>query len=145
MCDQLWSEYEMLFGVYEAYNDQSLVLKGWSVTLSLAAIAAAYSEKVGTQGRMVVWMSAAAAGVFWLLDAFWKSYQLVYLQMLEGSEQNWACTAGMDGPMIIQQWEAVYRSWHFLTVLHYPSVFLPHVFVVVLGIGLALFYPPRSE
>ena len=145
MCEQLWEHYNVLFGIYEAFNEQSLVLKGWSVTVSLAAIVAAYSETIGTQGRIAVWGSAISAAVFWLTDAYWKSYQEAYRVILKEMESTWSCTEGSQAPTLMVDWKENYHMWDFLTVLHLPSVALPHAFVLVLGVALAVFYPPKAS
>ncbi|WP_141117982.1 hypothetical protein [Leisingera sp. JC1] len=145
-CEVLWSQYQLLHTTYEGFNDQSLILKGWSVTIGLAAIVTAYSDAVGSRGRVVVLAAAFSATVFWLVDAFWKSYQLAYKKLLEISEASWDCSGVLNkGPSIQADWPQVYSSFDFFSVLHFPSVALPHGFVVALGVCLAWKFPPKSN
>ncbi|MEM8538310.1 MAG: hypothetical protein AAGF56_10670, partial [Pseudomonadota bacterium] len=86
ICDLIWNEYEFLLNTYEGFNGLSFTLKGWSITVALAAILAVYSEKLGAQGKVVLWSAALCALPFWGLDALWKLYQQAYLGRIKDLE-----------------------------------------------------------
>lgn len=83
ICELVWNEYEFLLNTYEGFNEFSFTLKGWSVTVALAAIFAVYSENLGAQGRVLLWSAALCALPFWVLDAIWKIYQQAYLARID--------------------------------------------------------------
>jgi hypothetical protein len=77
--------------MYESYNQQSLTIKGWSVTIGLAAIIAIYSQQIGRLGRAALWVASLSTIPFWLMDAYWKSFQNAYLDALVKLEAEPHC------------------------------------------------------
>ena len=70
----LKDEYLFLQKTYEDFDQRLLLIKGWSITASLAGIAAAFQYKVPA-----VWLiSAGTAVLFWAIEAIWKSFQYAH-------------------------------------------------------------------
>ncbi len=146
ICEYLWNEYELLYTTYENFNDQSLTLKSWSATVGLAAILAVYSDKIGSSARIAVIAAALSAIPFWVIDAFWKSYQNAFLARIEDLEKIVSCTKDSAYRFgIVTDWQDAHNWYDWLTVLHMPNVALPHVFTLLLGLYLAWKHPPGSS
>ena len=149
ICDLVWNEYSQLFNAYEKYNDHSLTLKGWSVTVALAAIVAVYIERVGAYGKVVLWIAALSAVPFWMLDALWKGYQKAYLErlaFLESIEFHGVagnCTVPSVHKLgIIIDWKSGFDSLNWISIVRDTA--FPHLFVLVLGIVLAFHFSPKA-
>lgn len=144
-CELAWEEYKLLYTTYEGFNAQSLTLKSWSVTVGLAGIIAAYSGKAGRNGRIAVGLAALSAIPFWVTDALWKSYQRANIGRLETLEPLEGCEGGgVPAPFIMKSWDTHYHWSDFLFLLHLPSVALPHVFTLCVGLLLAYRWPPGA-
>lgn len=142
-CDISFEAYRLLFQTYENFNGQSLIIKGWSVTVGLAAILAIYSDRIGKTARPAIWLAALSTIPFWIMDAYWKSFQNAYLTTLLRYETHPACQIGEGSDVtFVAQWRVFYHWTDFLTVLHLPSVALPHAFVLGLGLYMAIRHPP---
>lgn len=145
-CELVWKEYELLYSTYESLGQQALTLKGWSVTVGLAAIITVYSSKASRAGRVAVIAAALSAIPFWIIDAFWKSYQMAYLGRLGFLESVTNCSElDSHSPGIVSGWRLDHQWFDWLTVLHMPNVALPHVFVLCLGLYLAWRHPPNPS
>lgn len=150
------AEYLSLLSTYESYNDQSLIIKGWSVTIGMAAILSCYRFKPGeAPGRFAVIISALVVLPFWMMDALWKALQTGYKIRLERIEAVIAeiSAKGLlrltenDAPLqSMATWKAHWtRSdvfGEFLGSLFTSTVCLPHIFVLFGGLALAWFHPP---
>jgi hypothetical protein len=78
--EDLGKEYYEVLGVVSSYDGWLLIVKGWSVTLSLAALG------LGFQQRHYAFFGIAAVtgAAFWYLDALMKGYQYrYYIRMRE--------------------------------------------------------------
>lgn len=144
VCDLIWNEYQMLIGVYEDFNGHFLLLKGWSVTIALAAIFAVYTEKLGAVGKTVLWVAALSALPFWALDVTWKAYQLSYLERLKYLETISDCMSRSEHAFgIVTSWQVAFGDF---TILNWIKIVglsaFPHVFVLLIGIALAVRFPP---
>jgi hypothetical protein len=143
----LFAEYQMLYTTYEGYNDQVLTLKGWSATVGIAALLAAYTKGVAASGRVGVLVAALTAIPFWLTETFWKLFQQSYLARIDAIETCFRtsvteCTA----VQISASWTASFHEERFSTwmgIAFDPHVLLPHGFLFAVGLGLWAVYPPR--
>ncbi|MBL3553168.1 hypothetical protein [Rhodovulum sulfidophilum] len=143
-CEIIWNEYNLLYSTYESFNQQSLTLKGWSVTVGMAAIIAVYSDKVGRFGRVAIVAAALSAIPFWIVDSFWKSYQVAFLNRLEGLENIQNCSEILNHSFgIVSGWKNAHSSFDWVGMLYMPNVALPHAFVFFLGLYLAWRHPPN--
>ncbi|MBE3639746.1 hypothetical protein [Mangrovicoccus algicola] len=81
-CTLLWHQFDLVFRTYEGFNAQLLTLRGWSVTVGLAGMIAAYSRTGRDRSATLLLATAAVLG-FWAFDTLWKSYQDAYLPWLD--------------------------------------------------------------
>src|SRR5215469_16671571 len=72
--EDLSKEYYALLNVVSSYDGWLLIVKGWSVTLSLAALGLGFQQK-----HFALFALAAVTGAaFWVLDALMKGFQYRY-------------------------------------------------------------------
>src|SRR5450755_915315 len=69
-------EYYHLQKTIEDFDGRALTIKAWSVTFGFASLVGAFASKA----RLVFVIAAVGALLFWLLEAFWKSFQLGYYE-----------------------------------------------------------------
>lgn len=67
----LKAEYFKLQDFYESFDSKIQTIKGWSVTISIAAITFGFTNK-----NEYIWLFASfSALVFWIMEAKWKAFQ----------------------------------------------------------------------
>ena len=72
--DDLSKEYYAILGVVSSYDGWLLIVKGWSVTLSLAALGLGFQQR-----HFALFALAAVTGAaFWYIDGLMKGYQYRY-------------------------------------------------------------------
>ncbi len=72
--EDLSKEYYAILDVVSSYDGWLLIVKGWSVTLSLAALGLGFQQR-----HFALFALAAVTGAtFWYLDALMKGYQYRY-------------------------------------------------------------------
>jgi hypothetical protein len=72
--DDLSKEYYAILGVVSNYDGWLLIVKGWSVTLSLAALGLGFQQR-----HFALFALAAVTGAaFWYMDGLMKGYQYRY-------------------------------------------------------------------
>src|SRR5215467_6385774 len=72
--EDLSKEYYALLDVVSSYDGWLLIVKGWSVTLSLAALGLGFQQR-----HYSLFLLAAVTGAaFWLLDGLMKGFQYRY-------------------------------------------------------------------
>ena len=72
--EDLSKEYYALLDVVSNYDGWLLIVKGWSVTLSLAALGLGFQQR-----HYALFLLAAVTGAaFWVLDGLMKGYQYRY-------------------------------------------------------------------
>ena len=152
--EDLAKEYYALVNVVSEYDGRLLVIKGWSVTLSLASLGLGFQQ----QHYALFGLGAATALGFWFLDFLMKTFQLRYYGRMRDIEVaayliNAVPLEGMglvSAPRIDMSWP--YRGqphdWRTdppdrrdaeetrrLLRLPYvmPQVMFPHVVAVILG------------
>jgi len=161
--DLLTREYFHLLDTVEGYGGQSLVIKGWSVTVALGGIFGAYSLAGAGRARtrrLLLVGAALATTPFWLLDALWKSWQIgLYPRLcaveaaLSGAMPAHAACEGVAPavavPGVMAAWSAVgapgvEAASTFLSALTRFNVWLPHLPVFAAGLLLAWLRPPAD-
>jgi hypothetical protein len=70
----LSKKYYAILGVISSYDGWLLIVKGWSVTLSLAALGLGFQQR----HFALFALGAATAAGFWYLDGLMKGYQYRY-------------------------------------------------------------------
>jgi len=78
----LGTEYYSIVQVITDYDQRLVVVKGWSVTLSLAALGLGFQ-----QGHYALFgLAALTATGFWFIDVLYKGYQLRYYSRMRDIE-----------------------------------------------------------
>ena len=131
----LRDEYLLLQKFYEDFDFRIVTIKGWSATIGMAAIGGGFYQ------THYLWLfGAAAAVVFWFVEALWKSFQYMYGPRIELIEKAFASD---DFSRIVPL--QIYSSW-FKTLekngfgifgnLRLGIVAFPHFITVIAGIAL---------
>lgn len=156
----LTDEYSAITRIVSEFDGRLIVIKGWSVTLSLALIGLAFQ-----QGHAALFALAAVTGVcFWTIESLIKRHQVRYYPRMRQIEAWSAITSGtvLDGvpasaPRIDAAWTAAGQrdpatalrrtplemTDEEITRMRRNTFWLPHVFLpsalaVALGLGLSL-------
>lgn len=152
--ESLNAEYYKLVSLVSDFDKNLLTVKGWGVTLGLAALAWGFQNQ-----HYGLFLIAAIAGLsFWMIEALMKRHQMrFYVRMREIEVISFTLSAAKlpDGssvstPLINWSWERATlsfkkgtKTWsppelyqskasYVLTWL-LPHVFLPHLMTVVVG------------
>src|SRR5215467_9562088 len=72
--EDLSKEYYALLDVVSSYDGWLLIVKGWSVTLSLAALGLGFQQR----HYALFFLAAVTGAAFWLLDGLMKGFQYRY-------------------------------------------------------------------
>ena len=70
----LTREYFELQQMYEAFDEKSLTIKGWAISIALAGVVTAILK----HNRLIVAFSGASAVLFWIIDALWRTFAWGY-------------------------------------------------------------------
>jgi hypothetical protein len=157
--EDLNREYYALVDAVSGYDGRFMIIKGWSVTLSLAALGLGFQQ----QHYALFALAAATALGFWFLDVLAKGHQMRYYVRMRDIEVaayaiNSVELSGLgrvSAPRIDVSWgyrgqaedwrtdapirrgrDEILRMLRLRYVM--PGVALPHVVAVVLGVGLFL-------
>lgn len=155
--DALEREYYAIVDTVGKFDERVLTVKGWGVTLSLAALAWGFQyEHYG------LFLVAALSGLaFWLIEGVFKRHQMRYylrmrdIEVLEFERAGTQGAAERSTPRIDWSWDQaarVYskksaqphpmrdtkRRWSYTVAWLFPHVMLPHVLSVVAGVALFL-------
>ncbi|HLA64700.1 MAG TPA: hypothetical protein VK610_09755 [Rhodothermales bacterium] len=130
--DLLKAEYLHLQSVVESFDQRSLTIKAWSVSLAagVGALGAEHEESL-----LVI---AGSALMFWLIEGYWKSFQDAYYTRTRELEAFFAGEIADVVPMQIgRSW---YKAWRkggrkrLMRIMRWPHVALPHVVVVIVSL-----------
>ena len=140
-------EYYHLQKTIEDFDARAITIKAWSVTFGLASLGGAFASKA----NLVFLLAAAGALLFWLLEAFWKAFQLGYYARVEQIEAHFRGGDEVQFPhQVSSTWQVWWESeswWVLGRTALWVHVALPHAFVVLGGI-LAYFFvtfPPAAK
>jgi len=131
----LRQEYFHLQDTVESFDEKSLTIKAWSVTLSMAGIGAAFTAEV----ELLLLLSAGASMLFWLIDTSWKTFQQANyyrIREIENYMKGDIPEEEFNTPAITTAWSAGWRKTNFLKIMFWHHVFLPHALVVIVGTSL---------
>ena len=157
--EALLKEYYEILRLVGEFDGRLMTIKGWGVTLSLAALA--WGFQYGHYGLFLV---AALSGVgFWLIEGAVKRHQMRhYLRMREIEVLNYQRAAEENAEAFSSP--RIDTSWSYARVLYtgkgereheptpaigprksyrlawfFPHVFLPHVVSILAGLALLIF------
>jgi hypothetical protein len=135
--DLLKAEYLHLQNVVVSYDGQLLTIKAWSVTASLAGLAAAFS----THSVWLLVLSLISSVLFWITEALWKAFQHAYYGRINELESDFTLDEQTLAPM--QTWKRWNEDFpakvsfkETCERLKWLHVLLPHGFVA--GVSLLL-------
>jgi hypothetical protein len=139
----LKDEYIFLQNTYEDFDKRALMIKNWSVTVSLVALGLGVQYKTP-----LLWALACGATIlFWIIEAKWKSFQYAFAPRIKEIERYFR---GEPQPETMLPFQ-VYSSWSkkynqqpawkaTLSNAVLPMVALPHLLILSAGIGLLFAY-----
>ena len=157
--EDLSREYYALVDIVAGADGRLLIVKGWSVTLSLAALGLGFQQ----QHYALFGLGAVSAAAFWFLDALMKGHQIRYYSRMRDIEvaayELNAVALGelgkVSAPRIDMSWgfrgEKGRPDWRsdaparrtperirmlLLARFVLPNVVFPHVLAMVLGAAL---------
>jgi len=159
--EDLTREYYALVDVVAGADGRLIIVKGWSVTLSLAALGLGFQQ----QHYALFGLGAATAAAFWYLDGLMKGHQMrSYSRMRDIEVAAYELNAvelrqlgKVSSPRIDMSWgfrgEKGKPDWRtdpperrtpqrirllLLTRFLVPNVMFPHVLAVLMGTALFL-------
>ena len=134
--DLLVKEYLHLQSTIESFDQRALTVKAWSVTASLAGLGAAFAA----HSEVVFLIATISSLMFWILEASWKTFQLAYYPRNEVLEAYFAGERSDVVPMqIARSWYLTWKAGgkkRLWSVMWWPHVFTPHLFVTAAGVVL---------
>jgi hypothetical protein len=132
--DFLRQEYFQLQKAVEDFDQRSLTMKGWSVTASMAAIGAAFTQTTPA----LFLLASVSAFLFWVIEALWKSFQQAYYPRIREIEDfmRGVEREEFSSPDIAHSWSAAWRKTSFTRIMWWGHVCLPHVAIAFAGILL---------
>jgi hypothetical protein len=87
-----------------------------------------------------LFIASRASLLFWILETFWKSFQLGYYSRIEAIEAYYRSPGdAISSNHINHAWMKHWRNLSWLEVYRmawWPHIALPHVFAVVVGVFL---------
>ena len=143
----LKEEYFHLQDMVETFDQRALQIKGWSVTISLAGMAATLIAKgIDPHAQALGFaLSAIASLAFWMIEFSWKEFQRAFYVRIDEIERAFAAQDYALAPLQIRRSFrlALMRfGWANLTRAFLPFICLPHVAVAIVGFILAAYYWP---
>lgn len=127
----LQEEYFYLQRTVESFDARALTIKGWSVTISMVGIGAAYLQSK----PVLLLLSASSALLFWIIESLWKTFQKAFTMRLEEIERFLEHTSEheIQSPRISLAWKENMARVSFLRIFFWPHVCLPHVIIILAG------------
>jgi hypothetical protein len=137
----LKDEYFKILEITERFDEKAIVMKGWSITLSTAAVGAALFKNMPA----LLVLAASGALFFWMIEAFWKSFQSAHYPRINAIESYFAGVDTEIEPLQIQSsWLSAWRgglsaSWPKRMVADHVA--LPHVVIIIVCLSLYFVMP----
>jgi hypothetical protein len=133
--DALKEEYFYLQKRVADYDQHLITTKAWSITLSMLAVGTAFTQKI----PVLLLLAGLASVLFWIIEAFWKSFQRAFYPRIQVIEAAFA--EGRTIPPLQMNASAVATwnpKWRIAVVgaMFFPYVALPHVVVAIGGPSL---------
>lgn len=128
---QLEAEYFHLTGLIDSFDQKSLTIKAWSVTLAgvLAGSGAFFDRSA------LLWVGVVGSLMFWLVEGHWKAFQAAHYARIEKNEAHFRGEVDDIAPFqTAASWERSRKtggSAELLRILRWRHVFLPHGLVAV--------------
>jgi hypothetical protein len=131
--DLIKQEYFKLQDFYEDFDKRIQGIKGWSITIALAAIAAGLNYKNEYLGLF----ASITSIIFWIIETIWKIFQYHYKPRIEEIESKIKLNDinSIIPLQIYSSWFDSFRkgNFEFKKVAFLAIVFIPHLPVCILG------------
>ncbi|PNE02863.1 hypothetical protein A15D_01472 [Alcanivorax sp. MD8A] len=123
---QLEAEYFHLTHLIDSFDQKSLTIKAWSVTLAgILAGSGAFFDRPS-----LLWVGMLGSLMFWLVEGHWKAFQSAHYARIEKIEAHFRGEVDDIAPFqTADSWERSRRaggSRELLRILGWRHVFLPH-------------------
>jgi hypothetical protein len=132
----LKEEYFHLQKTVEDFDQRTLTIKAWSVTTSMAGIAASFLHSEHSAALSL--LAALASLSFWMTEALWKEFQQCYYPRIRALERAFSTGDTTEVPFQINKsWSETFHSYdlkRFIQVFIWTHVMFPHVFIVIGGV-----------
>jgi hypothetical protein len=129
-------EYFHLQSQVDQFDNKSLTIKAWSVTL---AVTVAGSSALH-HNDIVLLFAALASFMFWLIDGSWKAFQYANYKRIREIEKYMRGETSMVQPLqIAKNWGESFREGgtkRFIEILFWRHVLLPHAILFFLLITI---------
>ncbi len=132
----LKTEYFKLQDYYESSDSKAQTIKGWSATVSVAAITLGFSYK-----NEYIWLLAAlTAFVFWVMEAKWKLFQYCYSDRIKEIEKAFA-QDNYDNILPLQIYTSWFKAWRsgryrIRNIIFLNIVMIPYLYTIIVCIIL---------
>lgn len=145
-------EYYQAQSAIETFDARSFQIKSWSITVAAAAAGAAYTQEApGLFGLGIL-----ASVAFWVVDALWKSFQVIWGKRASELEAALNQNALQDytGPRINATFRREFKVlWSWLRILRNmvrANVMLPHLpialmFLYLHAVETSVFHDPCAD
>jgi hypothetical protein len=135
---ELFKEYETVIGILQMYDSYFLTIKNWGVTVGGAAVAVG-----ATKGSTDIFLVGTVIALgFWVTEARFKLLQLGHTRRAAELERALQANEEVLHPRILGAFgeesarNIAMSRWR--SVMRWPQVMFPHVVVVVVSLGAAL-------
>ena len=140
----LREEYFHLQKIVEEFDSKSIAIKTWSVTGSLAVIAAGLIEEINANkvnaSPYIFLIGAIASLLFWLIEVYWKTFQLGYYGRINEIEKWFREDekSNITPFQISKSWNEHWRirRKNLFRIFKWPHVALPHAAIFLIGCTL---------
>jgi hypothetical protein len=122
-------EYYQAQSAMDSFDNRSFQIKSWSITVGAAAAGAAVTQ----EAPYLYALGAVAALSFWVIDALWKSFQVIWQKRGVELEKllNAPDMKAYTGPRIHETFKREFKvlwSWlRLIPCLLRANVMLPHM------------------
>lgn len=136
--EEVLKEYYWVQAAVESTDTKSFQIKSWSVTVATGAAGAAFLENE----PLLLLLAGGASCVFWLTDALWKSFQMIWRARGDALELmlSRGDLSGYTGPAIHAHFKKSFKSvWSWIRVgrcLFKANVYLPHIVTAAISFSL---------
>lgn len=129
----LKDEYAALYNMIDSFDDKTLTIKTWSVTVSMSGIGVAFLSHAPS----LLVLSALSAMMFWIIEAKWKIFQGHYFARISEIESYFEGIQSSIVPFQISaSWERQDKNKSlakFVKKFFFFNVMLPHAIVFLCG------------
>ena len=131
--DYLNDEYFALLNLVDSFDNKGLIIKAWSMTISMAGISIAF---VNDSAALLV-LASLSAIVFWVLEAYWKAFQKPYIARINAIEAYFSGEVEIiENFQISKGWQKAYAKLNISEPMRRTNIMLPHVIITLIGIVL---------